>query len=159
MPPLGGRVHGRKPLCWTDRLARNGSLRLIAEQLSILLPLSFDRIAGLELGGIPLATALSLHAGRPCLFVRKRAKEYGTCNLAEGGFAAGEHVVVVADVITTAGQVCASVGDLRNLGLRVEHVLCVIDREQGGREALEDFGCQLRSLFTLGELQMVMSEC
>ena len=56
---------------------------------------------------------LSLRTGKPCLYVRKEAKTYGTCNLVEGGFQPGERVVVVEDVITTAGQVCESVGDIR----------------------------------------------
>lgn len=132
-------------------------LRAIAAELSGLLPPVFHRVAGLELGGIPLATALSIHIGKPCLFVRKTAKDYGTCNLAEGGFVAGDTAVVIEDVVTTAGQVCSSVGDLRSLGLRVDHVLCVIDREQGGHEALAGIGCELRPLFTLRELQVVLS--
>lgn len=133
-------------------------LRAIAAHLAALLPPAFDQLAGLELGGVPLATALALHVGRPCLFVRKKAKDYGTCNLAEGGFVAGDRIVVIEDVVTTAGQVCSSVGDLRDLGLRVEHVLCVIDREQGGSAALDAIGCELRPLFTFRELQAVLSQ-
>src|SRR5262249_43008618 len=77
----------------------------VAEGLAGLLPASYDRLAGLELGGIPLATALSMRTGTPCLYVRKAAKPYGTSNLVEGGYPAGTRAVVVEDVITSGGQV------------------------------------------------------
>ncbi len=128
-------------------------LMAIAEELEGLLPSSIDKVAGLELGGIPLATALSLRTGFPCLYVRKTAKEYGTCNLVEGGFHPGETAVVVEDVITVGGQVCASVAQMREVGLRVEHAVCVIDREEGGSEKLRELGCFLASIFTQDELE------
>ncbi len=128
-------------------------LSAVIDELQKLLPISFDKLAGLELGGIPLATGLSLKTGKPCLYVRKVAKTYGTGNLVEGGFNAGETAVVVEDVITTAGQVCASVREMRKLGLIVRHVVCVIDRQQGGSENLKNIECSLASVFTLNELE------
>ncbi len=128
-------------------------LSAVVDELQKLLPASFDKLAGLELGGIPLATGLSLKTGRPCLCIRKAAKTYGTCNLVEGGFQAGEKAVVVEDVITVAGQVCTSVRQMRELGLLVEHVVCVIDRQQGGQEKLKEIGCILDSVFTLEEIE------
>ena len=125
----------------------------IIEHMIKILPQSFDKLAGMELGGIPLATVLSLKIGKPCLFVRKKAKDYGTCNLVEGGFKPGETVLVVEDVITTAGQVVSSIEDMRKLGLIVKDVLCVIEREQGGREKLTGIKCSLSSLFTMTELE------
>lgn len=125
----------------------------IVAELQKLLPPSFDKLAGLELGGIPLATGLSFKTGKPCLYVRKEAKTYGTCNLVEGGFQAGETAVVIEDVVTTAGQIRTSVGQMRELGLKVESAVCVIDRGQGGRENLEKIGCSLASVFTLEELE------
>lgn len=131
-------------------------LRAIANELTRLLPSGeFDRLAGLELGGVPLATALSMAISKPCLFVRKKAKDYGTCHLVEGGYSKGEQIVVVEDVITTAGQVIESVGQMRELGLVIKDVLCVIDRQQGGREKLTAIGCELRSVFTLEELEQL----
>jgi orotate phosphoribosyltransferase len=128
-------------------------LSAIVDEMEKLLPSSFDKLAGLELGGIPLATCLSLKTGKPLLCIRKTAKTYGTCNLVEGGFRSGETAVVVEDVITVAGQVCASVKQMRELGLRVKDVVCVIDRQQGGRENLKEMGCSLASVFTLEELE------
>ncbi len=133
-------------------------LSAVVAEMSKLLTARFDKLAGLELGGIPLATGLSLKTGKPCLFVRKTAKTYGTCNLVEGGFKAGETVVVIEDVITVAGQVCASVKQMRELGLKIQHVVCVIDRQEGGSRNLEEIGCLLSSVFTLDELECLARE-
>ena len=76
-----------------------------------------------------------------------------TCNWVEGGFQRGESVVVVEDIITTAGQVSTSVKQMRELGLMVRHVVCVIDRQQGGHEALKRISCSLASLFTLEQIE------
>jgi len=126
-------------------------LRAVIAELEALLPKKYDKLAGLELGGIPLATGLSLETGKKCLYVRKVAKPYGTRNLVEGGFTPGETVVIVEDVITTAGQVCKSVKQIRELGLVVDHAVCVLDRQQGGRENLARIGCSLASVFTIDE--------
>ncbi len=133
-------------------------LSAVVGELQRLLPLSFDKLAGLELGGIPLAAGLSLKTGKPCLYVRKAAKTYGTCNLVEGGFQTGETAVVIEDVITVAGQVCSSVTQMRELGLVVQDVVCVIDRQQGGREKLKEIGCSLASVFTLDELESLAQD-
>ena len=127
-------------------------LTVLVAEMESLLPTTFERLAGLELGGVPLATGMSLSTGKPCLYVRKEAKTYGTCNLVEGGFQPGDRVVVIEDVITTAGQVCTSVGEMREIGLIVEHVVCAIDRGQGGREKIETLGCSLSAVFTLEQL-------
>lgn len=127
-------------------------LEAILEGMEKLLPASFDKFAAMELGGIPLATGLSLKTGKPCLYVRKTAKNYGTCNLVEGGFKQGEKAVVIEDIITTAGQVSSSIGQMRKLGLIIEDVICVIDRQQGGRDNLRKIGCSLNCLFAREEL-------
>ena len=128
-------------------------LQAVAAALEGLLPPDYDRLAGLELGGIPLATALSMRTGKPALYVRKEAKTYGTRNLVEGGFRRGETAVVIEDVITSGGQVVASVEEVRALGLVVNDVLCVIDRQQGGAENIGALGCSLSSVFTLDVLE------
>ena len=133
-------------------------LDAIVAELQKLLPPSFDKLAGLELGGVPLATGLSFKTGKPCLYVRKEAKTYGTCNLVEGGFRAGEAALVIEDVVTTAGQIRTSVCQMRELGLQVEHAFCVIDRESGGCENLAEIGCSLTSVFTLGELERLAQD-
>jgi len=127
-------------------------LREIAAALVPLVPADTDGLAGLELGGVPIATMLSQLTGLPAYFVRKEAKTYGTCQLAEGGDIAGRRLTVVEDVVTSGGQVVTSCGDLRAGGAVVEHALCVIDREAGGPDGLTQAGVSLRALFTMTEL-------
>ena len=127
-------------------------LRSIAEALAPLVPDDAEVLAGLELGGVPLATMLSQVTGLPACFVRKEAKTYGTCQLAEGTAIDGRRVTVVEDVVTSGGQVVASCGDLRERGAIVDVALCVIDRESGGPEALGEIDVELRALYTMTEL-------
>ncbi len=130
-------------------------LRPVAELMVKLLPAEFDGLAGLELGGIPLATAVSLQSGYPCYFVRKEAKTYGTCNLIEGAVKEKSRLVVIEDVITTAGQVCKSIQQIRDEGHVVEHVIAVIDRQAGGEEKINALACSFASVFTLSELESI----
>jgi orotate phosphoribosyltransferase len=127
-------------------------LQRVALGLRELLPQNVDLLLGLELGGVPVATALSLACDVPVFFVRKTAKEYGTCQLVEGGEVRGKRVVIVEDVITSGGQVIQSATEIRKLGADIVEVLCVIDRESGGREALAAHGLRLTPLFTQSQL-------
>ena len=106
-------------------------LAAIAEHMVALIPEGTEVLAGLEMGGLAIATALSMRSGIPAVFVRKKAKDYGTCKLAEGPDISGKRVLIVEDVITSGGQVIMSGEDLKNLGALTNHVVCVIDREQG----------------------------
>jgi orotate phosphoribosyltransferase len=128
-------------------------LRTIAEMLAPLLPPDTDALAGLELGGVPIATVLSQVTGLPAMFVRKEAKAYGTCRLAEGGEVDGRRLTVVEDVVTSGGQVVTSCGDLRERGAVVTHAICVIDRQSGGPENLAAIDVELRPLYTMAELE------
>jgi orotate phosphoribosyltransferase len=128
-------------------------LREIAKKMTPLIPNNTQVLAGLEMGGIPIATALSLESGIPTCFVRKAAKEYGTMKLAEGADIQGKKICVIEDVITTGGQVIESVQLLRKAGAEIADVLCVIDREQGGRDKLQEAGLWLQSLFKMTELK------
>lgn len=125
----------------------------IATALAGLAPPGVQALGGLELGGVPLATQLSQVTGVPALFVRKAAKSYGTCQLAEGGVIEGRTIVLVEDVVTSGGQVVESAEALRRLGALVTDALCVIDREAGGGEALAAAGIRLRPLFRMSELK------
>ncbi|MDG0818011.1 orotate phosphoribosyltransferase [Bdellovibrio svalbardensis] len=123
-------------------------LREIAKQMAPLIPAGTEVLAGLEMGGIPIATALSLETGLPCVFVRKEAKEYGTCKFAEGLEIAGKKVCIIEDVVTTGGQVVLSTADLRSIGAKVDHVLCVIHRGPAFPEPkLTEVGLTLSPLF------------
>jgi orotate phosphoribosyltransferase len=105
------------------------------------------RIAGPELGAIALAAAASLSSGLPFLLVRKEAKGYGTENRLEGAFAPGEEVCLVEDVVTSGGAAAAAVEALRAAGLECRSAVCVVDREEGGAEALAHHAVRLHPLF------------
>ncbi|WP_027084398.1 orotate phosphoribosyltransferase [Cohnella panacarvi] len=127
-------------------------LTRIAEELNKLIPPGTEVLAGLELGGVPVATALSLKSNIPVAFVRKKAKEYGTCKLAEGIDVKGKRVCIIEDVVTTGGQVILSANDLREAGAIVTDVLIVIERNIEGRMKIEEVGLNLHSLFKMEEL-------
>jgi len=105
------------------------------------------RIAGPELGAIALAAAASLSSGLPFLIVRKAAKEYGTERLLEGEFVAGEEVCLVEDVVTSGGAAAEAVEALREAGLDCRAAVCVVDREEGGADALARKAVRLHALF------------
>lgn len=128
--------------------AQPALLKEIAKHMAPLIPPDTEVLAGLEMGGIPIATALSLETGLPCVFVRKEAKEYGTCQFAEGLDIKNKTVCVIEDVITTGGQVVLSTADIRSLGAKVQHVLCVIHRGPAFPEPkLVEVNLDLRPLF------------
>ena len=110
------------------------------------------RLAGPELGAVALAAAASLESGLPFLIVRKAAKEYGTANRLEGPFEDGECVCLVEDVVTSGGALLESVEALRAAGLVVHTAVCVVDREEGGADALARHAVRLQPLFRAGEL-------
>ncbi len=123
--------------------------RVAAEMVS-LIPEGTELLGGLELGGVPIATAVSARTGLPTLFVRKQAKEYGTCKLAEGPSVDGRRITLIEDVITTGGAVRDAVGALRAAGAIVDTVVCAIDRSPG--DPLADVGLQVRAVLTKADL-------
>lgn len=138
--------------------ARPELLDAIARQLVERLPAGVEILAGLELGGIPIATMMSHHSGLPVVFVRKKAKEYGTAKLAEGPEISGRKVLMIEDVVTSGGQIILSAADLRRLGAELLGAVCVIDRESGGAAKLAEHDITLSSLFTMAELKAAVGE-
>ncbi len=128
-------------------------LKDIATALVPLVPAGIDALAGLEMGGIPIATMLSQLTGLPVLFVRKKAKEYGTCKIAEGGTVSGRRLLIVEDVVTSGGAIEDAAKALRAEGAILAHVVCVIDRESGGSANRANAGLILSPLFTMSELK------
>jgi orotate phosphoribosyltransferase len=127
--------------------------------MEALLPEDIDLpsqlLGGLEMGGIPIVTALSARTGLPALFVRKQAKEYGTCKLAEGPDVAGRRVTLIEDVITTGGAVRDATTALREAGATVELVVCAIDRSPAGANPLAEVGLEVRAVLTKADLDAV----
>ena len=131
-------------------------LREIAGVMLGLIPRESEILAGLEMGGIPIVTAISLQNGMPAAFVRKQAKEYGTCKLAEGADVDGRRVCVVEDVVTTGGQIIESVRELRNRGAIIDTVICAIQRNDAATEILAKEGLELRPAFTMEYIKSVV---
>ena len=146
---------GRTSTEYFDKYRFEADPVLLAEIVTALAPLvpaGAELLAGLELGGVPLATLLSAKTGLPARFVRKKAKEYGTRQIAEGGDFTGRHVVLVEDVVTSGGAVLDATRVLREQGAVVQHVLCVIDRQEGGAERLAELGLALYPVLTRAQL-------
>jgi orotate phosphoribosyltransferase len=110
------------------------------------------RLACPVLGAVALAASASLTSGLPFIIVRDAAKDYGTARRIEGRFEAGELVCLLEDVVTTGGALVEAVAALRGEGLVVRHAVCVVDREEGGSDALARLGVRLRALFRAEEL-------
>ncbi len=127
-------------------------LARVVARMAPLLPEGTELLGGLELGGIPLATVLSARTGLPALFVRKQAKTYGTCKLAEGPDVSGRRITLVEDVITTGGAVRDATLALRERGAVVETVVCAIDRSPEGADPLADVGLEIRPVLTKAAL-------
>jgi len=111
-----------------------------------------QRLAGAELGGIPLVTVASLATGLPCVFIRNSKKEYGTAKRLEGVLNAGDHVVIVEDVATTGGQALEAAAVIAEAGAKVIAIVATIDRLEGARENVESTGIAFYSLFTKRDL-------
>jgi orotate phosphoribosyltransferase len=110
------------------------------------------RLAGPALGAVALAASASLTSDLPFIIVRGEAKEYGTAKRIEGTYEPGELVCLLEDVVTTGGALVGAVSALRDEGLVVRTAVCVVDREEGGSDALARVGVRLRALFRAQEL-------
>jgi orotate phosphoribosyltransferase len=128
-------------------------LEAISQRLAETIPKGIKVLAGLEMGGIPIATAISLISKIPVVFVRKKAKEYGTCKLSEGISVYKKKTCIIEDVVTTGGQIIESVKELRGRGAIIDTVVCVIERDIKGRNNLKKEGLELISLFEMDELK------
>jgi orotate phosphoribosyltransferase len=111
-----------------------------------------QRLACPVLGAVALAASASLQSGLPFIIVRDAAKDYGTARRIEGAFEPGELVCVLEDVVTTGGALEEAVSALRDEGLVVRNAVCVVDREEGGSDALARLGVRLRALFRAQDL-------
>lgn len=129
-------------------------LSRVAESLAELIPPGVDRLAGPELGAVALAAAVSLQTGLPFVIVRKASKDYGTSKAVEGEINARERVVVIEDVITTAGEALKAASRLETIGVEVVGILAVLDRQQGGISNITGAGYQAEALFRLSELDV-----
>ena len=142
---------GRKSSYYLDKYrieTQPDILSAVAEGIVPKIPSETDILAGTELGAIPLVTAVGLKTGIPFLLVRKKAKDYGTKNVVEGLYKKSQNTVLLEDVLTTGTQAVVAADSLKELGLNVLKIVCIIDREEGAHEAIENAGYVLDSLLT-----------
>ena len=110
------------------------------------------RFAGPALGAVALAASASMASGLPFIIVRGEIKKYGTANRIEGPFDREDLVCLLEDVVTSGGALAESVSALREAGLVVRNAVCVVDREEGGADALARLGVRLHALYRVGDL-------
>ncbi len=120
--------------------------------------LKFDRIAGIPYAAIPIATAMSLESGKPMIYPRKEAKDYGTKKTIEGIFLPKETALVVDDLITTGKSKTEAISPLIDAGLAVKDICVLVDREQGGKQFLEKQGFALHSVFGITKLINILKD-
>jgi len=146
---------GRKSSYYLDKYrfeTQPDVLEALGKMLAERVTSKVDRIAGAELGAVPLATVTSIACGKPCVFVRNQKKDYGTAKQVEGVLNPGETVMIVEDILTTGGQVLEAAKSLRELDVKIDRIVAVIDRMEGARENLEKAGYVFESLFTTKDL-------
>ncbi len=111
-----------------------------------------NKLAGAELGGIPLVTVAALASGMPCVFIRNQKKDYGTAKQLEGNLGEGDQVALLEDVCTTGGQILEAAKVIEAQGAKVVKIIGTIDREEGARENIESAGYAFEALFTKTDL-------
>ncbi|MCH2136056.1 MAG: orotate phosphoribosyltransferase [Phycisphaerales bacterium] len=124
----------------------------LAKLATQALPEGTDRVAGAELGGVPLAASVAIAANKPCLFVRNQKKDYGTAQRFEGALEDGDGIVLLEDIATSGGQAIEAAKDLEAAGATVLGILVMVDRLQGAREAVEAAGFRFDALFDVRDL-------
>lgn len=132
--------------------------RATAAYRSVLDGLPFDLLAATPLAGLPIGTALCLDMDKPLIYPRKTAKSYGTGKNIEGRWSVGQTVVVVDDLITSGDSILETIATIKAAGMKVQDAVVLIDREQGGKQMLEQQGYRVHAVATLRELLGVLLE-
>lgn len=143
-----------RPLASDPKILQN----LAQQLLSILPESSLDLICGVPYAALPMATAMSIQSGIPLIIKRKEAKSYGTKKLIEGIFEKGQSCLLVEDVITSGESLLETLQEVENEGLKVSDIVVVLDREQGGKQILEEKGYRVHTLFTISEAVEILRE-
>lgn len=134
-------------------------LKKLANYMLDMLPLdNFDLICGVPYAALPMATAMSLESYLPLIIKRKEAKQYGTKKLLEGIYTQGQNCLLVEDVITSGASLLETIPEIENEGITVSDIVVVLDRQQGGKEILENKGFRVHTLFTISEVCTILKE-
>ena len=147
---------GRKSKYYLDKYLFETQPDILAELAQLFaahVHRGVDRIAGPELGAVPLATAVALHTGTPMVLIRNAKKDYGTGRRYEGQLERGDCVLITEDIATSGGQALEAARLLRDeLGCAVDKIVVVVDREEGARQTIEGEGFSFASLSTKSDL-------
>jgi orotate phosphoribosyltransferase len=149
---------GKTSNYYLDKYLFSTQPRVLAElgrMFAARLPQGTVRLAGAELGGIPLVSSAAMASGLPCVFVRNQKKDYGTAKQLEGKLEKGDKVVIVEDVATTGGQALEAAKVLRDAGADVTAIIATIDRLEGARENITKEGIAFDALYTVKDLGVV----
>ena len=129
------------------------TLKLIARQAAIKIEdMDVSTVAGIELGSVPLATAVSMETELPLLIVRKATKDYGTKSRFVGDIKPKDKILMLEDVTTTGGSVIDAIKIVREAGASVKHIISVVDREEGAKEKMKEAGAELFPLVSASDL-------
>ncbi|MFN2222906.1 MAG: orotate phosphoribosyltransferase [Candidatus Promineifilaceae bacterium] len=132
--------------------------QVAAVYAAILETISFDLLAAMPLAGLPIGTAVSLQTDRPLVYPRQALKSYGTGKQIEGIWSPGQRVAAIDDLITSGDSLLQGIAALEEAGLQVSDAVVLIDRQQGGRRALQQRGYTLHSAFTLGQMLVILEQ-
>lgn len=133
----------------TDPVALEKVAEAVAEKAA---GIDASKLAGVALGAVPLTAAASVESSLPYVIARKSAKDYGTSNAIEGDLSEGEEVVVVEDIVTMGSSAVEAIEKLRNAGAEVNHIIVVVDRQEGGVENIQDKDVEVHPLLTAEDL-------
>jgi uridine monophosphate synthetase len=134
-------------------------LRAVAEEMwHTVHSTKFDLVCGVPYTALPIATCISLQHNIPMIMRRKEKKDYGTKQQIEGNYQTGQSCLIIEDVITTGGSIVETADELDTVGLKVKDLAILIDRQQGGRENLENKGFSVHSVFTIQEILQTLSK-
>ena len=146
---------GRKSSFYLDKYLFSTEPEILAElgrMFAERIPPGTTRLAGAELGGIPLVTSASLASGLPCVFIRNQKKDYGTAKQLAGVLSKDDRVVIVEDVATTGGQVLEAAGVIASSGAAIVKIIATVDRLEGARQNIEHAGYAFDALFDIRDL-------
>ncbi len=148
---------GRKSTYYIDKYrftTDHVALAALGQMLAAHVTPDIDRIAGAELGGVPLAAACAMAAKKPFVIVRNAKKDYGTAKQIEGILNQGEKILLVEDILTTGGQVLEAARALTDAGAKVVKIVACIDRLEGAHKNITDAGFDVAALLTTADLNL-----
>jgi len=144
---------GRRSQYYIDIKVAETKWEILNEICDRILPFVYgNKLAGVELGAIPIVVGVALKSNKDYIIIRKERKDYGTARRYEGTIERGDKFTIIEDVVTTASSVLRAAEIIEEEGGIVENIVAVVDREEGGRENIENRGYEFNAIITVEEL-------